>query len=61
MPFFPTFGYVPVGQAMLYLNSVGDVSLAINQGSFAATHAIASGPDWSIQIEKSPDAGAGQQ
>jgi hypothetical protein len=46
-----TFAGVAIGQALLYLNSLGDVALAINQGSFAAQYGVASGPDWSIEIK----------
>jgi S-adenosylmethionine hydrolase len=53
LPYFPSFGYVDEGEPMMYLNSVGGVSLAINQGSFADMHGIESGPGWGIQIAKS--------
>jgi hypothetical protein len=45
-----TFAGVAVGQPVLYLNSLGNVSLAINQGNFAEQHGVASGPDWNIVI-----------
>lgn len=45
-----TFAGVAVGQPLLYLNSLGDVSLAINQGSFAGQYGVAAGPDWNIVI-----------
>lgn len=50
LPFFPTFGQVPVSTPLLYLNSVNRVSLAINQGNFSATHKVLAGPDWKIEI-----------
>lgn len=49
-----TFGEVPVGEALLYLNSLENVALAINQGSFAAVHGIGSGPDWTVEIAVVP-------
>lgn len=52
MPYARTFGEVPVGTPLLYLNSELHVALAINQGSFAAVHQIGSGPDWRIRIQK---------
>lgn len=52
MPYFPSFGYVDEGEPLLYLNSVGGVSLAINQGSFADAHGISSGPEWRVRIAK---------
>ncbi len=45
-----TFAGVAVGQPLLYLNSLGNVSLAINQGNFAEQYGVASGPDWNILI-----------
>ena len=47
-----TFGEVGLGEPLLYLNSLGNVSLAINQGSFADHYKIGSGPDWSIQLRR---------
>jgi S-adenosylmethionine hydrolase len=52
IPFVRTFGDVPVGQPLVYINSLLNVSLAINQGSFAKTHKISSGPGWQVKIEK---------
>lgn len=52
IPYYPTFGYVEVGEPLLYLNSLGNVALALNQGSFAATHGIASGAGWTIEITR---------
>jgi len=52
VPYHPTFGYVEVGEPLLYLNSLNNVSLAINQGSFADEHDIGSGASWNIEIRK---------
>ena len=52
VPYFATFGGVKVGQPLLYLNSLNNVSLAINQGDFARKHNIKSGADWSIEISR---------
>jgi hypothetical protein len=52
VPYHPTFGSVAVGEPLLYLNSLNDVSLAINQGDFAEKHNIQSGASWSIEITK---------
>ena len=51
LPYFPTFGDVAVGDTLLYLNSLNNVALAVNQGSFAERYHIASGPKWSIEIQ----------
>ena len=52
MPYVSTFGDVPQGLPLLYLNSVDDVALAINWGNFAETHGIGSGPEWRIEVAK---------
>jgi S-adenosylmethionine hydrolase len=52
LPYFPTFGYVDEGEPMMYLNSVGGISFAINQGSFADTYEISSGPGWGVKISR---------
>jgi S-adenosylmethionine hydrolase len=50
VPYVDTFGDVPEGEPLLYLNSLGDVALAINYGDFASTFGVSSGPDWVIEI-----------
>jgi len=52
MPYYESFGRVAVGEPLLYLNSINDVALAINQGNFSSEFHVLSGPDWSITIEK---------
>jgi S-adenosylmethionine hydrolase len=52
MPYVSTFGDVPQGDRLLYLNSVDNVAFAINWGDFAATHNIASGPAWRVEVAK---------
>jgi len=52
LPYYPTFGRVAVGKPLLYLNSLNNVSLAINQGNYSATFNIQSGARWNIRIEK---------
>lgn len=49
-----TFGDVPVGDPLLYANSVGMIAAALNQKDFAATYAIASGPTWRVEITRVP-------
>ena len=53
IPYVHTFGEVPTGQPLLYLNSLLNVSFALNQSSFAAEHQIGSGPQWRVKIAKS--------
>jgi S-adenosylmethionine hydrolase len=51
-PYRRTFGEVPVGKPLVYINSLLNLAVALNQGSYAALHKIESGPDWSIEISK---------
>lgn len=52
VPYHTTFGSVEVGEPLLYLNSLNNVSLAINQQNFAEKHGISSGASWNIEITK---------
>jgi S-adenosylmethionine hydrolase len=54
IPYHPTFGYAEPGDPVLYLNSLGNVALAINQDSFAARHGIRSGAGWTVEITHMP-------
>jgi hypothetical protein len=47
-----SFGDVPVGDNLLFVNSSGDLSLAINQGNFSHEFSIKSGKDWAIEISR---------
>ena len=52
MPYSATFGAVPVGKPLAYLNSLLQLSFALNQDSFAAVYKIGSGNDWSVEVSK---------
>jgi hypothetical protein len=52
VPYEETFGSVGLGQPLAYLNSLLQLSFALNQGNFAALHKIGSGGDWSVDIRK---------
>lgn len=52
MPYARTFGDVPEGQPLLYLNSLLKVAVALNVGDFARTHGVGSGPEWSVRVER---------
>lgn len=54
MPYVRTFGEVPEGQPLLYLNSLMDVSFALNLRSFAETYGIRAGAEWMVRIERAP-------
>jgi S-adenosylmethionine hydrolase len=51
-PYMETFGAVAVDKPLAYLNSLLQLSFALNQGSFAATYGIASGGDWMVEVRK---------
>ena len=50
MPYTATFGAVAVGKPLAYLNSLLQLSFALNQGSFAAVYKIGSGGDWTVSV-----------
>jgi S-adenosylmethionine hydrolase len=52
MPYSSTFGAVGIGKPLAYLNSLLQLSFALNQGSFAEVHKIASGNDWSVEVSR---------
>lgn len=54
LPWVTTFGAVPAGRPLLFVNSLLDVAVALNQDSFAARHGIGSGPDWTIEVRPAP-------
>ena len=51
-PYQRTFGEVPIGKPLVYVNSLLNLAVALNQRSYAALHKIESGPDWSIEISR---------
>ncbi|MGC4103232.1 SAM hydrolase/SAM-dependent halogenase family protein [Ferruginibacter sp.] len=52
MPYTETFGAVAKGKPLLYLNSLLQVSFALNQASFSAVHKVYSGSGWTVEISK---------
>ncbi len=52
MPYEETFGSVGVGKPLAYLNSLLQLSFALNQGNFAAVNKIESGGDWAVEVRK---------
>jgi len=51
VPYAHTFGDVPEGQPLLYLNSLMNVAFALNMGNFAEKFGIASGGTWTVRVE----------
>jgi hypothetical protein len=52
VPFGETFGAVPTGQPVLFINSLLEVAIALNQGNFAAANHVGSGADWSFEVSR---------
>jgi len=54
IPYTRTFGDVPEGSPLLYLNSLMNVAFALNMGSFSEKHGLSSGGTWTVRIERAP-------
>lgn len=52
MPYAETFGAVAKGKPLLYLNSLLQVSFALNMGNFSAVHKVYSGSEWTVEVKK---------
>ncbi len=52
VPYSRSFGSVPVGENLLFMNSSGNLSLAVNQGSFARKYGIGAGQEWHVEIRR---------
>jgi S-adenosylmethionine hydrolase len=52
MPYESTFGAVAVGQPLAYVNSLLQLSFALNQANFAAVNKVGSGGDWTVVVSK---------
>lgn len=52
MPYAETFSAVKEGQPLGYLNSLLNLSFALNMGSFAAENKVSSGPEWTVEVRK---------
>ena len=50
IPFVNTFGDVDEGQPLAYLNSLNNLSFALNMANFSDQHQIGSGQDWRVKI-----------
>ncbi len=51
-PYCQTFGAVAKGKPLVYLNSLLQYSLALNQGNFAGKYHVGSGSGWSVTISR---------
>jgi S-adenosylmethionine hydrolase len=50
MPYSQTFGDVAEGKPLAYINSLLQLSFALNQGDFAKAYHLESGSDWSVEV-----------
>ena len=53
MPYTETFGAVVKGKPLAYMNSLLQLSFALNMGDFSAVHKVYSGNEWTVEITKS--------
>ena len=59
LKFGKSFSDVNVGASIVYVNSLLNMGVAINQGNFARAHDVGAGTDWRISFRKTP-AGPGR-
>jgi S-adenosylmethionine hydrolase len=52
MPYATTFSAVEEGMPLCYLNSLLNVSFALNMDNFSEKNNVSSGADWSVEIRK---------
>ena len=50
VPFVRTFSEVPEGSPLLYINSIGNLAVALNQANFAKRFGVTSGPGWQVTV-----------
>jgi hypothetical protein len=53
MPYCATFGSVAKGKPLLYLNSLMQVSFALNMANFSVVNKVYSGSEWTVEVSKS--------
>ncbi len=51
-PYQRTFGDVGIGKPLVYVNSLLNLAVAVDQGNYAALHKVDSGPDWFIELSR---------
>ncbi len=54
MAYARSFAEVNVGEPLVYVNSILNVAVAINQGSFSRAYGIGTGPSWRIAVRRAP-------
>jgi len=58
LPYEKTFGNVPLGRPLLYVDSRGHIGLALNQGSFSALYGVK--PPTAVFIPRKPSPSGGR-
>jgi len=54
MRYAKSFADVNIGEPLVYVNSLDNLAVAINQGSFSKAYNISTGSNWKITIRKAP-------
>jgi len=54
LSYVKSFADVFVGEPLIYANSLDNMAVAINQGSFAKAYNIGTGTNWTITMRKAP-------
>lgn len=54
LQFARSFADVQVGEPLVYVNSLVNIGVAVNQDSFSDLYHIGTGIDWQIQLRKAP-------
>ncbi len=52
MPYTTTFSAVRIGKPLCYVNSLLNVSFALNQQNFSEKYKVYSGPEWNVEVSK---------
>ncbi len=52
--FAKSFADVHIGEPLVYVNSLDNIAVAINQGSFSKAYNVQTGTHWKISIRKAP-------
>lgn len=55
MVYEKSFAAIKLGEPLVYVNSLDNVAIGINQGSFAKAYKVESGAHWEVQIRKEPE------
>ncbi|WP_243299028.1 SAM hydrolase/SAM-dependent halogenase family protein [Bacillus litorisediminis] len=54
MTYGRSFADLCIGEPLVYINSLDNLAIAINQGSFAKNYSIGTGSNWRISLRKAP-------